>query len=86
MEGRQVEGDTGQRLPNRRCETLMMSFGSAFVPRLFVVVAALRLSAISLLDSFVFWLLIFDACFPNGLLLIFRASYYPPWAVDSSGG
>jgi hypothetical protein len=38
------------------------------------------------LDSFVFWLSIFDACFPNGLLLIFRASYYPPWAVDSSGG
>jgi hypothetical protein len=33
MEGRQVEDDTGQRLPNRRCETLMMSFGSAFVPR-----------------------------------------------------
>jgi hypothetical protein len=34
MEGRQVEDDTGQRLPNRRCETLMMRFGSAFVPRL----------------------------------------------------
>jgi hypothetical protein len=82
MEGCQVEDDTGQRLPNRRCETLMMSFGSAFV----VVVAALRLSAISLLDFFVFWLSIFDACFPNGLLLIFRPSYYSPCAVDSSGG
>jgi hypothetical protein len=48
MKSRQVEDDTGQRLPNRRCETLMMRFGSAFVPRLFVVVAALRLSAVGL--------------------------------------
>jgi hypothetical protein len=84
MEGRQVEDDAGQRLPNRRCETLMMRFGSAFVPRLFVVVAALRLSAIWTLSCFGFRSL--THVFPNGLLLIFRASYYPPWAVDSSGG
>jgi hypothetical protein len=42
MEGCQVEDDTGQRLPNRRCETLMMSFGSAFVPRLLSLSLSLR--------------------------------------------
>lgn len=55
-----MEDDTGQRLPNRRCETTDDAFWKRFCPEVVVVVAALGLSAISLLDSF--RVLAFDLC------------------------